>query len=156
MIQNKMLLDLPVLPEDRDEAGATSIVQDAYIKESLAIATVEDLRAFTNRWANIWLLAGKQSQELRPEEKALASGEYVAEELLAETFRCRCRIPDAKPDDNPLWNSLAMFLIMPEAMIKAFQLSTHYNVGHDLALVRLYLDPHDPPTGETGYKLRKC
>ena len=126
------LLDLPVLPPDRDTACGTSIIQETYLQERDAIKTVEELEAHLKRWENLFLLEPEPEVEFPLKD---------LEKTLALLLQCRENVETELNFDTIEAKEVACIMI-PAALMRAFLLAQHYIVGHDLAMVRLYLDPY--------------
>lgn len=136
--QDKCLLDLPVLPEHRDDAATTDIVQEAYLKERDAIQTTDDLLNFVRRWRNVWLLRCPRDEaaDLPEEVQRLVSLDFDQEKVLGW-------LKEAKADSLPFEDihvRIMAHIAVPVPLLDAFQLAKHYGVGTDLGLVRLFLD----------------
>jgi hypothetical protein len=152
LVRDRCLLDLPVWPEDRDGAGTTSIIQDTYVAERLALGSPSELRPFVKRWRNLFLLGPSRSaflaakpgtwirqagQSFHREERALLLGEFDAKKVFALLQRTKS---DGLNFDD--WNvRIVGHLCLPAPLVQAFMLANYYGgCGHDLAMVRLYLD----------------
>jgi len=145
-VRDKTLLDLPILLEDRDSAASTDSIIDAYTTELLVVQEsrkLEVLRAFIERWRCAWLLKipeGKNTPEGKnvlslEEEEILGLAEI---EPLVELLPRRME----KLDFNDKSVRKLAHLLIPIPFLSATMVADKYNVGSDLALVRLYLDPY--------------
>ncbi|MFA6234400.1 MAG: hypothetical protein WC824_09510 [Bacteroidota bacterium] len=126
------LLDLPVLPPDRDTACATSFIQDVYICERGSLTNAEELQGFIQRWKPLFLLEPDPSCQVPLENP----------ERIFEIMQKLKTKSDEDLDFESDEVKEAMNVMMPPALMKAFFLARHFLVGHDIAMVRLYLDPH--------------
>lgn len=154
--RTKNLLDLPVVPVHRDDAASTSLVQETYLQELSVATDVESpehswrevkgqepyLVWFVKRWQSLWLLRDpRESPEqniLTPEEQAIVDVSFNVEEVTE-------RLRHKKEVDLP-WEDFAVrvmaHIALPRTLMKAWEVANHYEVGVDLAMVRLYLDPY--------------
>lgn len=132
------LLDLPVLPVDRDFACGTNLVHEAYLKNRKAIASVSDLRVHLAKWRNLWLL-GLNREEV-PEPVSLTDDQC---ELIVKWLSVPlAEQPALNRDPLPLEVRIWACVMAPGPLVRAFEVAHHYKVGSDLGLVRLYLDPY--------------
>ena len=149
------LLDLPVVPYHRDTAARTQVVQGAYLRERRALRNPNELRPFIRRWQNMWLLRPGNvwrtaqlgsmlydaAAPLLWSERAMLEGHFDAQKVLAYLLQ--------QPNEGPLrcnpderdWQ-ICGHLCIPGPMLHAFKVSSYFGVGHDLGLVRLYLDSY--------------
>jgi len=136
------LLDLPVIPAHRDGATGTEEIQDAYLAERGAISSAAGVRTFVRRWRPLFLLrsgkGGWPGQFLDDDVKALVSLSFDAKKV----FAALQRVSDDKFDFSRRPNRIAAHIALPAQLMRAFQLAAHYDVGHDLAMVRLFLDTY--------------
>lgn len=133
------LLDLPVVPPQRDLAAIADLVKTAYLSENKGIQTAEAWTKFIERWTNLWLLPNK------PGLPAVLRGDYDMEEALAILQRLYAKDDSVVPaggEEPSIEYLAAVDIVLPEALLRAEMLAHHYGVGTDLALVRLYLDPY--------------
>lgn len=137
MEKDKTLLDLPVYPEDRDLAGTTDIIVCSYIEEMNKVSSAEELVAFTQRWRNLFLLK-KDDEILFAEEEQIITGAFDSASVYEAFLRKNSK--DLDLDDPAV--KVMMNIAAPRALIWAYVLGRRYGVGSDLAMVRLYLDPH--------------
>jgi len=135
------LLDLPVLPDHRDSAGSSD-VQDAYVSERKAIGSPKDVRAFVRRWRPLFLLrlgkGGRRDQFMDGDVKALVSLSFDAKLV----FAALQRVQDERFDFSRRANRIAAHIALPAQMMHAYSLADRYDAGHDLAMVRLFLDTY--------------
>jgi hypothetical protein len=143
------LLDLPVLPVDRDSAVVSNIIIETYAKERKEATTPEQLFAFIKKWKAIWLLQpgpamsdappdsilGQAREPIRPEVFKLVNGEFDAEKVLAYLAS------DPEPVDTDEYK-IACNLAVPCQGMLALTLATHFRVNIDIGFVRLYLDTY--------------
>lgn len=139
MTKDKNLLDLPVILHDRDDA-ATSAIIDAYM-EGLRRATAPDrLSGHIAVWRNLWLLKPHDGvPDLTRGESALLDGDFGPLRVM-ELLSRKSEAKDLDPGDIDV--HVMCNLAVPPAFMMATLLASHYQVGHDLAMVRLYLDPY--------------
>lgn len=130
------LLDLPVYPVDRDSCCASSLISDSYLKERDEIKSGEELQKFVSRWRNMWLLTGDYDK-LTEEEKRLIDNDMEHDSVYAQLLR----IKEDDHDFNDINVKIMSHIAVPIPMLEAHRVSNHYGVGHDLGMVRLYLDP---------------
>lgn len=148
MIQDKTLADLPQFRGiDRDGACGTSDVQEQYLKERNAIDSPEALTAHIEAWHNLWVLAGpgEMGEDVRPEVEWMLTGLYdpkkvldYIDKMILKDDSITGELLDSDPDCQ-----IAAHIMLPASLMQAFFLSNACGVGHDLGLVRLFLDPHD-------------
>lgn len=131
------LLDLPVLPLDRDSAGYTEIVSETYVAERMSIFTLEDLTAFVTRWKAAWELVCPLKPELKSGPMPVAS-----DEILRLLFIMSAKDFAGPIDPQNLDHVMTMNLILPPAFILPHQLAVTYGVSTDLSFVRAFLDPY--------------
>jgi len=137
--RDKCLLDLPVLPGHRDGAAATDIVHETYFQELKAIENPEALLDFIRRWRNLWLLCPpEETKELAPEVRSLLALDFDPERVF-EWLQKKDR--DDIPYTTDVHVRIMAHLALPHPLLDAFELAKHYEVGTDLGLVRLFLDP---------------
>lgn len=129
------LLDLPVLPKDRDWAGGTEVIIDTFIEERNSIKNVDDLLAFVEKWNNIWLL----NDEITQEEYDIVDGAFDPY-LIFDCVMKILRKEEIKDVDSNV--RIAMNICIPHSAMRAMLLAKKYGVGTDLGFVRLYLDPY--------------
>jgi hypothetical protein len=135
------LLDLPVLPEDRDEACETHVILDAYTSECKAIKTVDDLTNFVNRWSNMWRLTNEHFHPVTSSiENDIVNLNFDKEKVLGFVIRVGERDDNLDFDDVNV--SIACTIVAPVQSIMAFLLAKKFGVDTDLGFVRLYLDPY--------------
>jgi hypothetical protein len=134
MDKNKSLLDLPVLPESRD-SGDTDNIVSTYLHGLKKVSSPEELKEFVSYWKNIYLL--KDDSELIAAEIALVELDFDAV-VIFPLFSLK---GDEGLDFDAFNNQVMANIAAPKALIKASLLAHKYGVGHDLAMVRLYLDP---------------
>jgi hypothetical protein len=130
------LLDLPVYPEDRDMACATDTISDTYLAERDAIGSGEELRGFVSRWHNLWLLTDDYDK-LTKEEQCVIDNKMDYDRVYSQLLRKS----ENGLDFNDINVKIMTHIAMPIPFLQAHQVSKHYGVGSDLAMVRLYLDP---------------
>jgi hypothetical protein len=137
--RDKCLLDLPVLPDHRDEAAATDIVKEAYLQELNALGTPEELLDFVRRWRNLWLLRcpRREPEEVQPELQSLLALDFDPEKVF--DWLQKKKQPNV-PYTEDVNVRIMCHLALPIGLLEAFQLANHYQVGTDLGLVRLFLD----------------
>lgn len=149
------LLDLPIRPWDRDDTGGTSIVQDTYVRERKALKHAHQLRPFVRRWQAVWLLRPgtllfraargswyhQASGELLWGERALLDGRFDAKRVMARMLQQPAEEPIPFNPNERDWQ-LVGHLSIPGPFLTAYSLAQHYDVGHDLAMVRLFLDSY--------------
>lgn len=149
------LLDLPVKIYDRDGATGSSRIQETYIKERKALKEATEIRPFIRRWRNLWLLRpGSLLHRAAPgswyhyadapllwDEKAMLAGHFDAKRVLARVLQQPAEGPLRMNPDELEWK-ICSHLCLPGPLLSAFHLSHHYGIGHDLALVRLFLDSY--------------
>jgi hypothetical protein len=142
------LLDLPVLPLDRDMACGTSRVSSTFVNDRKKVSSAETLKSFVDKWRPVWLLSAG------PVPKS--SGNLLVDKCRAPLSEAAVKIVNADFDHErvvtllnheklPQDEVLACLLgeiFIPGPMLFAFQLSNTYGVGHDLGLVRIYLDTY--------------
>ena len=137
------LLDLPVKPYDRDAAVGTSLIQDAYLKERGALTEPSHIRPFIHRWRALFTLMPGPKYE--NEMKIPSRAKLDLEAMLNGSFDAK-RVLSVIADGGQHYNNddrshrIAANILVPPALMMAFQLSNHYGVMHDLGMVRLYLD----------------
>ncbi len=137
------LLDLPVLPTNRDAAGGTDMIVDAFSTERKAISNLEELTAFVQRWTPIWKLFCPFQPDLTVRPVPLVN-EKVLEWFKifgAEGYRGEFDRVDANQIS-------AMDILCPPLTLPAFDLAEQFGVGSDLGFVRLFLDPYPEYEGE--------
>src|SRR3972149_5467299 len=135
--QNKCLLDLPILPYDRD--SFSDDINEAYINDVESIDTEFDLRNHVHKWRSLWLLKNPNDKRvLSVEEQKLLSLEFNFDEVIQFLKR---RKEDGLPFDQESVRIMT-HLLMPAPLLQAFMLASHFGVCTDLAMVRLYLDQH--------------
>jgi hypothetical protein len=163
ILRDKILLDLPILLDDRDSAASTTIIIDTFQDELVHTycdcchggvvgldanaeiwsqgqrSKLDDLKKFIKKWENVWLLKMPEGRNniLFPEEEEIIN--LVDIEPLLDLLPRR-RDDGLKFEDKNV-RKLAN-LIAPVTFITATMVADHYGVGSDLALVRLYLDPY--------------
>ncbi len=148
------LLDLPVLPHDRDSAAATDYVIKTFVAERSAIPGPAAIRPFVRRWRSAWLLQSGMSgppgtwvhwahEPLDPYDRRLLEGDFDAKKIWA-VLQSEGHGPESKGqvDLNSANTRIAAGLMIPVPLMLASQLAHDYGVGHDLGLVRLYLDTY--------------
>lgn len=136
---DKCLLDLPVLPEHRDEAAATDIVHETYLQELKAVKNPSALLDLIRRWRNLWLLRPpKEVTELRPEVQSLLALDFDPEKVFEWLQK---KDQENLPYEEDVNVRIMAHLALPLPLLDAFSLARHYGVGTDLGLVRLFLDP---------------
>jgi len=151
-VKDKCLFDLPVLPEHRDEAASTDIVQEAYLAELGALKSPADLKPFVQRWKNLWLLWNprEKDREVLPEVQSLLYLDFD-EEAVFKYLQIKTQEEPPLPYETDVNVRIMAHLALPLGLLDAFQVAKHYGVGTDLALVRLFLDPFP----EHANKLRR-
>ena len=130
------LLDLPVLPKDRDNACGTCTILETYIKERDSINNSDELVEFVKRWKNIWLLRKERTSE----ENDLSESKFDAVSVFELLIRMR-----NKEDgfDYDQYNTrIAANIAVPPSSLDAFLFSKQFEVGSDLGFIRLYLDTY--------------
>ena len=147
------LLDLPILPEDRDEAAQTDHVLGTFVKERGTLIHPSQLRSFVRKWSAIWLLCAgphpasappgcvlaRARSSLSKYTRMLLEGHYDAKRVF--------RFLNHK-DSDPLVETdsrdfrIAGYLAMPPPMMLAWSLANSYGAGTDIGFVRLYLDTY--------------
>jgi len=130
------LLDLPVLPVDRDSAAGTSVIIDTFLKERNEVKDLTQLLDFTKRWKNIWLLIERVSRE----EYDIVDGNFDYSTF--DLFMKMISKEDGNLDINDNNVRVAMSMCVPHASLRALMLAKEYGVGSDLGFVRLFLDPY--------------
>jgi hypothetical protein len=143
------LLDLPVLPYDRDDACGTSRVSSTFVHDRKNVSSAETLKAFVSKWRSVWLLSAgpvpkssgnlfidKCRAELSEPAVKIVNADFD-HELIATVINN----PDGSVHNSELLSILAEISI-PSPMLLAFHLSNEYDVDHDLGLVRIYLDTY--------------
>jgi hypothetical protein len=159
-MQRTSLLDLPVLPIDRDAAVGTGRITTSFVHERKSITDAKSLKAFIERWKPIWLLqAGPYPEttennyvnEFRgpvPEAAVmLVNHDYDADKLLESL---KAEQPDTESDHFDMMCALAL----PAPALAAFLLSKEYMVGDDIIFVRLFLDTY-PEFADEGRPFKK-
>lgn len=138
MKPNKTLLDLPVLPHNRDDACGTDIIEETYIAERDKVSSEGELWAHIKRWRNVWLLECPiRPRKLLPEEIKLLWLDFDSTEVFKWLHK-------KKENDLPFDNEtvkIMMHIAIPFPLLDASLFARHYGVGCDLAMVRMYLDP---------------
>jgi hypothetical protein len=142
-VKHTCLLDLPVLPEHRDEAASTDIVQTAYLAELEALKSPDDLKSFVQRWMNVWLLWNPrdENREIPAEIQSLLYLDSDAEAVF-KYLQLKSQVEPPLPFETDVNVRIMAHLAIPVGLLEAFQLAHHYHVGQDLGLVRLFLDPY--------------
>ena len=132
------LLDLPVTI-DIDEAAETSIIIDSYLAELNAVQNHEQLKDFMIRWRNLWALED-------PEDRIQSKTERTILEFDFDFFQV-FKLLQFKNDSNAGFDfendtnaRIMANIAAPYPLILAGLFSKKYQVGHDLGMVRLYLD----------------
>jgi len=135
------LLDLPVLPKDRDFAAGTSIIMDAFISDRDSVKNHYQLCQFIEKWRNIWLLNKEAVEKYTTQEEFDIVSLNFDMDVVFNSF-VRMLMKDDNLDFEDRNVIIAMNLCIPNACILVFKLSNHYGVGNDLGFVRLFLDPY--------------
>lgn len=138
------LLDLPVYPPDRDGACGSEFIQEAYLKERETLQRSTQLRPFVKRWRALFLLRfgpRMRGQDEAPSQAnrdmlALVEGRFDAKRVINVIVNAKT-IPFNNDDHN---HRIAANILIPPALYRAFEIREHFGVGHDLGMVRLYLD----------------
>lgn len=138
MEKDKILLDLPVLPHDRDSAVSESVVHDSYLKEIEAVKTGADMTRHVERWRNLWLLRDEERPALTPGELRLVRLEFSPDAVAGHALRKK----DAGLDFEDPDVQVMMNVVAPISLVMASMLAQQYGVGSDLILVRMFLDPY--------------
>lgn len=129
------LLDLPILPRDRDSACGSSIIEDTYLKELGEIQNIEQLKEFIVRWRNLWML---DNTKVSDEIEQLLGNNFDHQAVLEFLAR--------KKDDKLSFDDMSVRIMtnlaVPHTLLQAFSIANYWGVGTDLAMVRLYLDPY--------------
>lgn len=134
------LLDLPILPRDRDRAGRTSIILDTYIKERNEISSVSLLKAHIKRWENLFRLTNENFPNLDL-TNIFNIKEEDYETILAHIKKLLLK-QDKGLDFEDELVGITMDIFIPPTLLQATIIAKKYEVGHDLIMVRLYLDPY--------------
>lgn len=135
------LLDLPVLPEDRDEACETHVILDAFMDECRAVKTVDDLTNFINRWSSMWLLNNSMVHPITSDiERKIVTLDFDKEKVLNLLIRILAREDDFDFTDDAV--GIACTIAVPVQSVVALMLAKKFGVDTDLGFVRLYLDPY--------------
>lgn len=149
------LLDLPVLPFDRDEAVGTNKIITEFIKMRKMISSTTELRDFIDFWKPIWLLTPGTFTEHKPNSFIAAACQYSLDEAVLKLLRHEYDADEiVKNIHNPDGCSEKEFfgllcnLNLPIPGLLAFQFATAYGVGSDIGFVRLYLDTYPDLEGE--------
>jgi len=141
MIKDKCLLDLPVIPFDRDRAAATNEIVESYLNELNQVQTEDALHAFIQKWRSVWLLKSHlpdADNELMEDEVFLLEGKFDLAKVLRHLAQ---RKEDSHDFEDPNVRVMA-HLAVPRALLQASIGSSKFDVGMDLILVRLFLDPY--------------
>ena len=147
------LLDLPVLPFDRDGAAATDRIVETFTAERKQISEPSQIQTFVNRWKAIWLLSSGTAfpdaaentlvymcrQPLAKEIIDLVEGRYDADKVF-EYLSTLDTIKEIDPNNHNL--SLTCSMVLPEPALSATFMAHNYGVGNDLGFVRLFLDTY--------------
>jgi hypothetical protein len=132
------LLDLPVLPRDRDSAVVTNVIMGAYVTERKAVTTLTELTLFVGRWKPIWELACPLKPDMRtgpvPTVTEAVLGHFL--EMINPKYQLHGEVT---PDQQS-----AMNILLPPAALQAFILCRKYlcDGDADIGFVRLFLDPY--------------
>ncbi len=132
------ILDLPVLPNDRDEAVATSVILDTFINERDLVSNADELVTFVSRWKNIWLL---RDESIRSKEENDISELKFDSNSIFDIF-VRIIHGEDNFDFNQSNIRVAATIAAPPASINALLLSKKFKCDSDIGFVRLYLDPY--------------
>lgn len=144
------LLDLPILPLDRDNACGTNEIISRFVDMRKKISSTTELRDFINFWKPIWLLEPGPFPEPKPNSNSfvdlcrkpldktvlqLLRHEYDADKIVKY-------IHNAEECIEKDFFGLLCNLNLPTPGLLAFQFAEEYSVGSDLGFVRLYLDTY--------------
>jgi hypothetical protein len=143
------LLDLPVLPLDRDDACRTSRVLSTFVNDRKKVSSAETLKSFVDKWRSVWLLSAgpvPRSSGGVFIDKCRAPLSEVAIKIVCDDFdheliATLINSKELLQEDDELI-SLVGDILIPTSMLFAFHLSKTYGVGHDLGLIRVYLDTY--------------
>jgi hypothetical protein len=130
------ILDLPVVPKDRDGACETDTISSTFLLERNSVDTVEKFIQFINRWKNLWLIRNERTSQ---EEKDISELRFNVQPVFELFILAKdSKEIDLRSDDA----RITMNIVVPPAVLTAFIIAKHFGVGIDLAFVRLYLDPY--------------
>jgi len=142
MKKDKCLLDLPVLPYDRD--SFSDDIGETYSKDVSDIKSAQDLKNHIEKWRNLWLLRSPKFDDidtwsqLQPDELKLLNFDFDFNEVCSFLER---KDEDGLPFENENVRIMAN-IVCPKSLLQATILADKYGVCTDLAMVRLYLDPY--------------
>lgn len=132
------ILDLPVKPKDRDEAVATSVILDTFLKERNSVSNANELVTFVSRWKNIWLL---RDESVRSKEENDISELKFNSNSIFDIF-VRMIHGEDNFDFNQSNTRVAATIAVPPSSINALMLSKKFRCNSDIGFVRLYLDSY--------------
>lgn len=150
MIRTKTVYDLPVEPT----GGIGDRIVQTYVTELKKVKTPEELKAFSERWKNVFLLRCEErdeDSELTPEEVSIVEGTYDPQEALQcieankqkpgpETVCKHIAAMKKTLKENPKarFNScVGMHLALPGPLAKATLLAQKFGCPTDTALLQM-------------------
>jgi hypothetical protein len=147
------LLDLPVLPIDRDDACGTSRIIRTYVHERKLLTKSDQLDGFINRWKSVWLLSAGTYPERIPVKHIINScrepidsevynlfdGNYDLDKVFDYVKNSTCPDNDNIDDINFL---VSCQISIPWPFLKVSFLCRYFIVCTDIGFVRLFLDTY--------------
>jgi hypothetical protein len=133
------LRDLPVRPGD-----ATEAVKSAYVAELQAVATPDQLRAFTSRWRPLYQLTKKRPIDEKTEgAQRLQATQHNLEQLIAgeydpvEALECIQATRAEGCKHKGQFACPGLHIVLPLVLMAASRIAAEYKVTTDVALIQM-------------------